>query len=166
MVYPGTYKRGLTTEARFWQYVEKKSPDECWNWLNYKNPKGYGYWRLDARKVIHVTHYALITSGKERPAHPYGCALHSCDNPSCVNPAHLRWGSKTENNKERDEKGRHWTHRGQAHPHAVQNTVANRAFKKMICEWPASQRELASRLTISQQTISEIRLGKIWIGVG
>ena len=35
--------------------------------------------------------------------------LHSCDNPSCVNPDHLRVGTQAENIQDRDAKGR--THR-------------------------------------------------------
>jgi hypothetical protein len=33
-------------------------------------------------------------------------ALHSCDNPVCVNPKHIRWGSGSENTSEAFAKGR------------------------------------------------------------
>ena len=34
------------------------------------------------------------------------CVLHTCDTPACVNPSHLFLGTKTDNAKDRDAKGR------------------------------------------------------------
>ncbi|MCY0957741.1 HNH endonuclease [Streptomyces sp. H27-H5] len=51
-----------------------------------------------------ATHVALEVDGRPRPGNLH--ALHSCDTPSCVNPAHLRWGTNADNVKDRGRRGR------------------------------------------------------------
>ena len=87
--------------ARFWAKVQKG--DGCWEWQGSRQKRGYGLFRIKGR--LHKAHRAaLMVSGVEVPDDL--CVLHSCDNPPCCNPAHLRLGTKGENNTERHAKGR------------------------------------------------------------
>lgn len=75
----------------------------CWDWTG---------------RVYRDTEYGLFAGGKERLAHraswvrangpiPLGkIILHSCDNPSCVNPAHLSIGTYHDNTMDAIRKGR------------------------------------------------------------
>ena len=76
----------------------------CWIWHGAKDGKGYGQIRIDGKNRI-ATHVALELAGHprtdERP-----CALHKCDNPACVNPDHLWWGTFRENTRDMMAKGR------------------------------------------------------------
>jgi hypothetical protein len=76
----------------------------CWNWHGAKDTKGYGQLRVDGRGRL-ATHIALELVGKPRPA-DRPCALHRCDNPGCVNPDHLWWGTLKENTGDAKAKGR------------------------------------------------------------
>ena len=94
-------------EERFWRQVARRGKNECWEWLGAKRPNGYGRIGEGGR------------GGRQLATHRYSCelhhgpptpkanlCLHSCDNPGCVNPAHLRWGSGSENIAEAYAKGR------------------------------------------------------------
>src|SRR5688500_7876856 len=67
----------------------------CWEWPFAKQSSGsYSYGRLTFRgNLMSVPRATLIAIGKEQPVPPNDEALHSCDNPPCFNPAHLRWGT-------------------------------------------------------------------------
>jgi hypothetical protein len=62
----------------------------CWLWANFCDEAGYG--RL-ARGAAHRVSYEL----HKGPIPVGGCILHSCDQPSCVNPDHLRVGTRADN---------------------------------------------------------------------
>lgn len=78
--------------------------NDCWNFTGCKNKKGYGKVRYNNKTF--KTHRVMYESvhGPAPVDKPH--ALHSCDNPSCVNPSHLRWGSHQENMDDRSERNR------------------------------------------------------------
>lgn len=90
-----------TFEQRFWSRVEKS--DGCWLWTG--KPCGKGYGSLRSNNVRYYAHRAswIIHRG---PIPPQMCVLHRCDNPPCVNPAHLFLGSLADNVRDMVEKGR------------------------------------------------------------
>ena len=76
----------------------------CWLWPYGRTTFGYGVIAMDGRQTS-ATHAAMREDGRPRPDGMF--ALHSCDNPPCVNPDHLRWGDHAENMQEMIERGRH-----------------------------------------------------------
>lgn len=77
-----------TIVERFWPKVDKRGPEECWNWIGAKSNRGYG---------------AIYYKGADQPAHRVAMELegevvpgpgwvvdHICKNIACVNTKHLR----------------------------------------------------------------------------
>lgn len=93
--------RTKTIEERFWAKVDKSG--ECWLWIGGKNRQGYGtILRGKKTALAHRVAYEFFNGSIEENL----LCLHSCDNPSCVNPKHLRLGDQFENMQECVEKGR------------------------------------------------------------
>jgi hypothetical protein len=97
------------TTKRFWDKVDKSGgSDACWNWTAGRCRGGYGAFSIRVRKgvkaQIKAHRMSLILAGRPPPDHLFVC--HHCDNPGCVNPAHLFIGTIQDNNRDRDEKGR------------------------------------------------------------
>jgi hypothetical protein len=103
---PGHYRDSRTYEERFWEKVDKRGPDGCWLWTANHNSKGYGkIASLDgksrmeyAHRISYQMHYGAFD--------PSLSVCHTCDNPSCVNPAHLFLGTAKDNAEDMIAKGR------------------------------------------------------------
>src|SRR3990167_5845661 len=102
---------------RLWSKVALDEDEKCWEWLASKNNMGYGklYWhgRLWlAHRVAYTLAYGEIPSDK--------ILMHTCDNPGCVNPRHLRVGTFLDNARDMVTKGRKVTsdQRGESNPRA------------------------------------------------
>jgi hypothetical protein len=94
------------TIARFWQKVDRCGPDECWEWLTGLSRWGYGAFSVGGRAGGNVYAHRFSFELHVGPI-PQGLwILHSCDNPPCVNPAHLSLGSSSVNQLERTARGR------------------------------------------------------------
>lgn len=98
------------TPERFWSKISFGLSDECWNWNACKDKDEYGWFRLprnDRGKhpmiKSHRYMYQMVVSSFDNALH----CLHSCDNPSCVNPNHLWVGTHQQNIDDKMKKGRH-----------------------------------------------------------
>jgi hypothetical protein len=97
---------------RFWDKVRvSDEPDSCWNWKGCKDRDGYGKVRINklyfrSHRLSYLIHNGDLPEQLE--------VMHSCDNPSCVNPSHLSVGTPKDNATDRINRGR--TSKGENHP--------------------------------------------------
>lgn len=71
---------------------------ECIIWPGCKDKDGYGLVKIAGISLR--AHRVALEKKLGRKLISGECALHSCHNPSCVNPLHLDPGTKAQNNKQ------------------------------------------------------------------
>lgn len=76
----------------------------CWLWFGSTDRRGYSQLRFQGR-LWQASQLSLISTGASRPSLEFG-ACHKCDNPACVNPEHLFWGTQKDNVLDMRAKGR------------------------------------------------------------
>jgi hypothetical protein len=85
--------------------------------------------------------------------------MHTCDNPPCCNPAHLRDATQIANVHDAREKGRHAT--GERHGAARLSAYDAKAIRAQLrLGWGNSA--IARQYGVTPQSVSHIKLGKTW----
>ena len=106
-----TPRRPANTTEVLWSKVDRRGPDECWPWLAFRNGQGYGRTWINGKGYFaHRVIFELANPGQIDRSAPNRdgntFVLHTCDNSSCCNPAHLYLGSHADNMRDKVMRGR------------------------------------------------------------
>ena len=142
--------------VRFWNHVNKNCDNECWE-CNLALDKD-GYARIKIKDKTIKAHRFSFELHNGRPIENGKQILHSCDNPKCVNPHHLREGTNAENMKDKAIRGRV---SGEKHPHAKLTNDQVRDIRQQWAIGGITQQKLANEYHVSQVHISRIILHKL-----
>ncbi len=150
----------MTAAERFWSKADRSGgPDACWRWGRSLDREGYGWVRIfgpvdRAHRVAWRLVYGAIPDGL--------CVLHTCDVPSCVNPAHLRLGTYADKTADMVRKGRQRSPRGERHPRAKLTQTQVEVIRARYIRGGVSESELAREFGVSQVAIHYIICRKNW----
>ena len=149
-------------KERFYKLANKVGDNECWEWIGTKDRHGYGYITDNhERKFAHRVSYELHSG----PIIEGAFIIHSCDNPSCVNPNHLRQGTAQDNVDDMISRGRanHYNPRGEEHGRAKLTWEQVREIRGKYIPFKYSTTRLGKEFGISQGHIARIISGLAWI---
>ncbi len=146
---------------RFWAKVNKDGPvireelGACWIWNATRNEDGYGrVWHPQQR--LESAHRASWEM--EHGSIPMDMrVLHACDNPPCVNPAHLFLGTQLTNVRDCIKKGRQKLPKS---PTVRLTADQVHAVRSAPIEVDATA--LATSLGISRRDVNDIRRRRKW----
>lgn len=97
-------------QDRFWEQVDKRGPDECWEWKSCALSKKHGRFHVDRYIGNTGAHCVGFYFYYGRWPNPDLCVCHTCDNPPCCNGRHLFEGTHGDNLADSIAKGRRDPH--------------------------------------------------------
>ena len=140
-----TMKR-VTKSEKFWRHVDERDFSKCWPWQGPRDSAGYGQANWQGR-ILRAHALSLDLSGRPVPKGMHSC--HTCDNKSCVNPAHLYVGTPAQNSRDAVLAGSH----------------AKKLCKSDVIEIRASSlgaKSLSELYGVSETMIYQIKSRKKW----
>ena len=140
-------RKGRRASKPFVERLEVNRETGCWNWTGASTRDGYGNLKRGGKNTL-AHRYAFEKLVAPIPA-GY-CVLHSCDNPACCNPDHLRTGTRKENTRDAIDRGRFVA--------PMQKLTLEQVEE--IRKSSASNRELGKKFCVSGTTVRDVRSGK------
>lgn len=138
-----------TDAERFWEKVDKSG--DCWLWTAARrNGKRYG---------------GFGVAGKQLMAHRYSWELgcHRCDNPPCVNPAHLFLGTNEQNMADMVAKGRSVHRFGEDNPDSRLTWDDVELIRLAGNTLPVSKTAIGKAFGVSDVMIGKILRRENWV---
>jgi hypothetical protein len=152
---------------RFMSFITPEPNTGCWLWTGWADADGYGKFWLNGRNVgAHRAALILFRDGIRDDE----LALHSCDQPGCGNPDHVRRGTQKDNiadaiRRRRRDRVRPPVLRGERNNHAKMTAPqvialrARRAAGERLCD-------LAREFGITYGNAKQIAQRRTWAWLG
>lgn len=134
----------------------------CIEWPYGRQQAGYG--TLVDNKLgtsIVSRQVLLLTQGPPPESEGRYLACHSCDNPPCIAPEHLRWGTEQDNMEDRTLRGRMPNYAGSRNPNAILTEDDIHLIDARLSAGE-SQASVALAFGIAQTNVAAIRSRKSW----
>lgn len=141
----------------FWMNVGRQGDDECWLWNGYRDEDGYGRFFIGGRMVGAHELALTFTTGERRLPRLDTC--HSCGNPPCCNPRHLRFDTRKSNTDDTVRMGRN-----NPFPRRLDDGTVRIIRERR--QAGASQDDLAAQYGVSASYISQIVNGLARVDAG
>lgn len=148
----------LTLEVRvhFWSKVDRRGPDECWEWQAGGSHTGYGSYHIGGHTFMAHRVAYVIANGNIPPGY---MVMHTCDNRGCMNPAHLRLGTSDDNIADKVAKER--STRGATNPQAKLTADDVRQIRQLHVSG-VERRDIAERFGVHPGTVGKIVTYQRW----
>jgi hypothetical protein len=134
----------------------EEMPNGCREWRGPVCKDGYGKTNLGNVATLRA-HRASYALAHDLPLPTFaGLVLHGCDNPLCINPAHLAVGTVKDNTHDRVSRGR--ALKGEAHAMAKLDADKVRAIR---CD-ARSHAAIAREYGVHETLIPLIKKRRLW----
>jgi hypothetical protein len=145
-----------TLDERLELHVHRTST--CWIWIGNRSHQGYGTTTIDqSPRMAHRLWWSKVNG--PIPKGMFVC--HKCDNPSCVNPAHLFLGTPKDNSQDMVRKGRVNRPIGDRHPQAKLRNCDVREIRRLSLTG-LTHTDLGKRYGVCASSICLMVSGKTW----
>jgi hypothetical protein len=143
--------------TRFLSYVDKQE-GECWMWKGGKDIKGYGVFFYKGKtNLAHRVSLRLHSNNKHFIFDKEKQVRHLCGKTSCVNPDHLKEGTRAENNADKI------THGTSLKGERCHFSKLSWEISEEIRSSNETRKDLATIYDVSVSCISSIINNKTWV---
>lgn len=150
-------RRARRNEAREFLATHVHSTSaECIHWP-FGLTAGYGQINVNGQPMLASRRMCLLAHGD--PPFPMAEAAHSCGNPICINPNHIRWATDLDNSRDRKVHGTEPL--GEDRPNAKLNEAAVRAIRDQL-SLGTTIAALAREYGVCRISITDVRDRKRW----
>lgn len=150
----------LQARIQFWVAKRRRHPSlgPCWEWTGRETGRmGYSQMRVAGAPIL-AAHRVSFWAHTGRLPTDGELLLHQCDNPKCVNPAHLKLGSHAENMAERQDRERQ--SRGARHYNGLPAPQVQSIRYHLSLGW--SHSKVAEKHHVSPAAVQRIATGKTY----